>query len=199
MAQSARPCLPGPASLLGHWEKLALLVRSLWASMWNRSEGHSGKNGPGEGIHRPYPWFNVAPNLLAKSAQLYNYDLKHLILIDIQRLSYSQEGCVCRWSQWFSEEHESRIAYFWNQPISRCFSPSKSGWMRPNNSSGFLSPCSRPFLSSLSAFTLCEWAHLLRGGMDTKDWKCSGHCTLWKTTYFLMDYYNNYIFQICCR
>ena len=41
--------------------------------MWNHSEGHSGKNGPGGGIHRPYPGFNVAPSLLTKSAQLYNY------------------------------------------------------------------------------------------------------------------------------
>ena len=41
--------------------------------MWNHSEGHSGKNGPGGGIQRPYPGFNVAPSLLAKSAQLYNY------------------------------------------------------------------------------------------------------------------------------
>ena len=41
--------------------------------MWNHSEGHSGKNGPGGEIHRPYPGLNVAPSLLAKSAQLYNY------------------------------------------------------------------------------------------------------------------------------
>ena len=45
--------------------------------MWNHSEGHSGKNGPGGGIHRPYPGFNVAPSLLAKSAQLYNYEFKY--------------------------------------------------------------------------------------------------------------------------
>ena len=38
--------------------------------MW---KGHSAKNGPGGGIQRPYPGFNVAPSLLAKSAQLYNY------------------------------------------------------------------------------------------------------------------------------
>ena len=44
--------------------------------MWNHSEGHSGKNDPGGGIHRPYPGFNVAPSLLAKSAQLYNYGFK---------------------------------------------------------------------------------------------------------------------------
>ena len=44
--------------------------------MWNHSEGHSGKNGPGGEIHRPYPGLNVAPSLLAKSAQLYNYVVK---------------------------------------------------------------------------------------------------------------------------